>query len=212
MFSPETEGRIIARKQISEIRREEIIEAFYSVVAERGLSSATTRQIAEAAGCSLGMLHHYFVNKEAMILAVVDYTVKKYVTQLQEELSTFESVSSRLRYLISWYSEIDAFDLKWFINLTEFRSLARTNQAVADALRAFFLIAKNLLIEQIKEGIESKEFREVDPVIVSNLILGSLEGAVALWLIDSGSTPLAAIGEEMERLYLDYLTAEKSLS
>ncbi len=200
-------GRAIARKSISALRREEIIIAFYDIVAEKGIGKATTRHIAESVGCSLGMLHHYFANKEEIVLAVLDYASVEYDNQRQQEISTFDSVTERLQLLIAWYFDINEFDLKWFRNLTEFRSLALTNHAVAEALKRFFLRGKKLIKILIEEGIETKEFRKQDPDLVSNLILGSLEGVVALWLIDPDSTPLPDIGKEIQRLSLQYLGA-----
>ena len=66
------------KKSIAEIRKEEILHAFINVVAEKGFSKATTREIAKAADCGLGMLHHYFKSKEQMIRECMDYTIEAY--------------------------------------------------------------------------------------------------------------------------------------
>ncbi len=140
-----------------------------------------------------------------MILGVVDYTVRKYIRQLQVEFSKYDSVSERIRFVIAWYTEIDSFDLKWFLNLSEFRSLGRTNRKVAEALKQFFLSGKKLLVEHLEEGIASGELRNIDASTVANLIFGSLEGAVSLWLIDPDSTDLESMGREMQNMFLQYL-------
>ena len=48
-----------------------LIAAAGAVFADKGYEGATTRAIAEAAGCSEGLIHRYFVNKEGLLLAVI---------------------------------------------------------------------------------------------------------------------------------------------
>ena len=192
------------RKSIADIRREEIIEAFYSVVVQKGHAKATTREIAEAAGCSPGMLHHYFTNKEQLLVEAVGFSLKKYEADLKENTKKTDTASDRIRYFISWYSDIKEFDFKWAINLTEFRTLARSNPAVSRALRDFFNKVKKFLTAQIQKGIKSREFHEVDAKVTANILLASLEGMTSLWLIDP-KTPVTQMGQEIERLFLSYL-------
>ncbi len=46
-----------------EERRRSIIEATWRVIAREGLANVTTREIAREAGCSSGVLSHYFASK-----------------------------------------------------------------------------------------------------------------------------------------------------
>jgi AcrR family transcriptional regulator len=64
------------RKRPRQIRSqqmvESLVEATGQIVAERGLSAASTNQIAMRAGVSIGSLYQYFENKEALIEALLD--------------------------------------------------------------------------------------------------------------------------------------------
>lgn len=50
-------------------RRREIVEATLRVVHRVGLDGATTRAIADEAGCTLSVLAHFFGNKDAILVA-----------------------------------------------------------------------------------------------------------------------------------------------
>jgi AcrR family transcriptional regulator len=53
-------------------RRRDIIQATWQVIAREGIANATTREIAKEAGCSLGILVHYFKDKaEIMATAML---------------------------------------------------------------------------------------------------------------------------------------------
>ena len=52
-------------------RRLAIIEATWRVIAREGIAGATTRGIAKEAGCSSGVLAHYFADKAALMTAAM---------------------------------------------------------------------------------------------------------------------------------------------
>src|ERR687885_768715 len=50
--------------------RERILEAALGLFANKGYEATTVRDIAAAAGCSLGLAYRYFDRKEALVLAL----------------------------------------------------------------------------------------------------------------------------------------------
>ena len=52
-----------------DLRRRELIEASWAVIAAEGLEGVTLRKVAIAAGCTTGRITHYFADREALILA-----------------------------------------------------------------------------------------------------------------------------------------------
>ncbi|TDZ76888.1 TetR/AcrR family transcriptional regulator [Mycobacteroides salmoniphilum] len=68
----------------SPARREKLIAAAITVIAEVGLEKATTRKIAEKAQLPLGSVHYAFVDKDDLINAVIDY-VSDQMDALQRE-------------------------------------------------------------------------------------------------------------------------------
>jgi AcrR family transcriptional regulator len=52
-------------------RRRSIIEATWRVIAREGIASATTRGIAREAGCSSGVLAHYFADKAELMASAM---------------------------------------------------------------------------------------------------------------------------------------------
>src|SRR5437867_855296 len=58
-----------AAQRKSELTRTRILEAALALFRKHGLESTTMRDIAEAAGLSLGAAYYYFPSKEAILLA-----------------------------------------------------------------------------------------------------------------------------------------------
>ena len=56
-----------------EQRQPALIDAANAVFAERGFDAATTREIAERAGCAEGLIHRYFAGKRGLLLAILEH-------------------------------------------------------------------------------------------------------------------------------------------
>jgi AcrR family transcriptional regulator len=69
-------------------QREEILAAFADLVAARGYSRTTMKQVADRAGCSVGYLYRHFSGKLALARSLVD-----------REVGRFEQIDARVRDL-----------------------------------------------------------------------------------------------------------------
>ena len=58
-------------KHAKDQRQRALIEAATAVFAEHGYDAATTREVAERAGCSEGLIHRYFMGKHGLLLAIM---------------------------------------------------------------------------------------------------------------------------------------------
>lgn len=69
-----TQGTGNDRRSVEE-RRQQLVDAALKVMAEQGLTKATTRAITEAAGLALGAFHYAFTSKDELLGAVIEQTV-----------------------------------------------------------------------------------------------------------------------------------------
>src|SRR5260221_9147065 len=60
------------RIDVGSIRREQIVQAAVSIIAEQGLQNLSLSEIEKKAGMSRGQLTYYFPTKEDTLLAVFD--------------------------------------------------------------------------------------------------------------------------------------------
>lgn len=65
-------GMVIRSRQTTEVRQQQITEAALQVIGIKGISGATTTEIASEAGISEGNLYRHFKNKEDIIGSVFD--------------------------------------------------------------------------------------------------------------------------------------------
>ncbi|MGB0846624.1 MAG: TetR/AcrR family transcriptional regulator [Thiolinea sp.] len=61
-------------------KRNEIAAAACQTIAEYGLAASSMRMIARAANCSTGTITHYFPDKNALLVAAIDYSADQQIT------------------------------------------------------------------------------------------------------------------------------------
>ena len=193
------------RKSIAEIRREEIIEAFYKVVSEKGFAGATVREIAHTIGCSYRMLHHYFSDKDEVIRSFVDFVSNRYIGELRERTSNGMNAADRLVFINDYLSDSNRFTLEFCRAWVGCWALSNSNSAVSDALNECYNDAREIIADIIRAGIRSGEFREVDPIITANLLLATSEGVTMLWVVNTKSIPIKRVNEHIPEFWLSYL-------
>jgi TetR/AcrR family transcriptional repressor of bet genes len=85
---------------IRDIRRQELLSAAYEVLKREGLQATTTDKIAHQAGASKGIVHHYFPDKRALILATLRHAHRLRKNEIVRRLRAADSPQERLAAVI----------------------------------------------------------------------------------------------------------------
>ena len=71
-----------------EQRRQELVEAAWRVIADRGIDEVTIREIAREAGYSSGVLAHYFENKDDLLVHALRLSHERIYKRYEAEVET----------------------------------------------------------------------------------------------------------------------------
>lgn len=81
------EGRTALPKRVDPgERREAIAEAVYRVIGERGWDAVTLRDVAGAAGVSMGQVQHYFATRNDMLTFALSHMRARMLARLERQL------------------------------------------------------------------------------------------------------------------------------
>ncbi len=158
-------------RRLPEERPKQILEAALEVFGERGLSVSRLDDIAKRAGLSKGTIYLYFPNKEELFREVVRSTVVSNIETSEQEISAMSgSATDALRRSLRAY---------WlFIRSAKFAPLFRLIHAeiqnFPDLARFYAeeVVSRRLrlIASIIERGIESGEFRRVDPLVAARML------------------------------------------
>src|SRR5712691_5598979 len=152
------------------LRREQIVRATIRCLARDGYSGLTMKKVARLAGVSPGILHYYFADKRAILVAALETVA----TDLDRRVAAAQARSgrdprARLRALIHacLQSSVDACEV-WIV-FVEFWSEMMHDAGLYGRMR-------RLIGRPVAEAIRAGRFRRVRPTEAAAVILGLLDG------------------------------------
>jgi AcrR family transcriptional regulator len=173
------------KPDVSEERKDQIVNAAEEVFTQKGLDNARMDDIAEETGLSKGTLYLYFKSKDALIAAVLDRIFQREFRAFENtDLSTISATDA-----IWIFTDTVIKDIKIILRLMpiayEFLALAFRNKAVQKALKIYVNQYMDIFSPIIQRGVETGEFRQVDVKEVGIAIGAIVEGTLLLWIYDN---------------------------
>lgn len=162
------------KKEQHEMRKRQILDIALNHFIRYGFYGTSTRKIAEEAGISSGLMFHYFPNKLALYEALVEIGCEK----LTIDNSEGESPIMFFEKQVDWFLSVAAqnnFAARMFV----FMGLVAIN-AKDVSERATQMIKEHdveaMSVPYIEKGQKSGEIRPGDPMTLSALFYGSIQG------------------------------------
>lgn len=93
-------------ERLVEKRRKQMIKGAVSLFKEKGFHRTTTREIAKAAGFSIGTLYEYIRSKEDILYLVCDYIYDEVREKLQKEIQRSEGTLESLKRTIAYFYQV----------------------------------------------------------------------------------------------------------
>jgi len=173
------------KPDVSEERKDQIMNAAEEVFTQKGFSDARMDDIAEETGLSKGTLYLYYKSKDDLIIAILDRI-------FQREFRVFENLdltSMSATEAIWTFTETTSKDVKMMMRLLpityEFMGLAFRNKFVQKAFKTYLNHYLDILIPIIQYGIDTGEFRPAEAKEVAIAMGAILEGTLLLWVYDN---------------------------
>lgn len=153
-----------------------IIDAAREVFAEQGIEGATTRGIAEKAGCNEVTLFRHFESKQKLLVAVVEDTTDEFRSLCDSPSNLTGNLHDDLRkYAVVYNHSVERCEGMCRALIGESRrrpTLAK--ELIGDVLQPFHKSLVSYLNSQVKQG---KVREDCNPEAVAELLTASIMGA-----------------------------------
>jgi AcrR family transcriptional regulator len=172
------------KPDVSEERKEQIIEAATRVFLERGIQKTRMDDIVEESGLSKGALYWYFKSKNDLIIGIVDALFEKEFKVMQE----FDFTKGSAKEILNEYVEIVIADFNRITMVLpiffEFFALAMRSKTIRVMFKEYFHKYMSYLEPIIQRGIDSGEFRQISAYDAAINLGALLEGTFLLKAYD----------------------------
>jgi len=175
--------------------REEIMEATYRALSDHGVSGLTMQTIADESSLTTGALHYHYDTKEELLVAFLDYLIEQFRQNVRlEEGSPTEQLETITERLLYGPDDYEAFHTA----LLTLRAEAPYNEAVREAISRNDEEMRALLADIVEHGIETGEFRSVDPEVAAERILTTVDGGLTRRIVLDREVALDVAAESVE--------------
>jgi AcrR family transcriptional regulator len=145
-------------------KKEEIIEATLKLYADRGYYLTNIREIAKEVGISAPTFYHYFQDKRELFYEAIEYVVRNFQVEMKAALAKQKDPAQRSIIMFEIFN-------KHYSKIGEILNQLRAGVVIGDQWakeklsKVYGEMMKNVSRE-IRAGIQSGLFREVDPELL----------------------------------------------
>lgn len=159
-------------------RREQMIKAAVSLFKQKGFHRTTTREIARAAGFSIGTLYEYIRTKEDILFLVCDSIYENVRERLEKDLAEKQGTMQSLKLGIAYYFNIvDEMQTEFIVMYQETKSLPKDAQHyILQKETEMVTMFEHVLTKCVDNGELQLSERQVSLIAHNIFVLGQMWG------------------------------------
>jgi AcrR family transcriptional regulator len=169
------------KPDVSEERKDQILEAATRVFTQRGFDDARMDDIVAESGLSKGAIYWYFDSKEAIIVAILDRIFDWETAHIQKNISSDLGAAKQLELFVQASIE-EMHKIEPLMPLFfDFWTRSLRNPTINQAIKRYYQLFLEIIEPIIQQGISTGEFRPVDVKQSAMTIGAALEGTILMW-------------------------------
>jgi len=151
---------------------------------QKGYDATSISDICEMAGVSKGAFFHYFPNKEVFFLEILDRWLSDLSVKIDQYLIDTENISSGIMKMSELFGDIFKESKEKFFLFLEFLRQGIKDEEILKKLRDYFRKYKEYFTLLIEKGIKEGNFKDMDPNIVSRILISFSIGTILQQIFD----------------------------
>ncbi len=195
---------------VADVRRDQMLAAAATLIAERGFGDTRIADVAERAGASPALVIYYFGTKDSLLTEALRWSESSFYTATEEMLRTTSTLRRRLEILVEWTLVPDkqtALTGDWGLWFDLWAQAFRHPEVKKDRAE-LDRQWRDLIARVVQAGIDSGEIGEVDVETFAIMWGSLLDGLVVQVALDD---PVVDVGRA-RKVALDVAVKELGLA
>lgn len=196
----------MARVNIAETRRRQIVEAAILVMATRGWNEASIDEITKEAGVSRGLVSYHFKDKAELLSEMLKRCETASRDTVTEALETTDDPVERFRVVVRASLQLTKDDPAIYEIFLHFMASARSNPELGEQIRDLYRGFRAGTARTIRAMQQAGYFRkDIDADAAAARHIGAMTGFALQWLLDPGAFPFEEGLKETEDMLVESL-------
>lgn len=193
---------------IEPIRRAQILDAAFEVIAGRSLEATRMRDIAAAAGVSPPSLHYYFNTKDRLIIALLDRLLERFLSGREERLAAAEGPLAKLRVLLEQQKQLISREKDQLEVYYDFWVQGTKRPVVRKKIREMYSNWRKDINRIVDEAVRAGLLRADRAAGAAVLLVSLFQGAALQSIIDPAGFDLDAYFAQVDEFITQFLGTE----
>lgn len=191
------------RPDVSDLRREQILNAALALFSKKGIDSTSMSEIAKQCELSKATIYHYFDSKDDMVIALLNSLFAHDADAFEAFQNQSYGASQRLMTYAKSYATTVSTQPHLFAVFIEFYSNSIRRELIREILAGYFEAYAIAFTQVFQQGYENGEFQRGNSQLAADTFISLLEGVIIMSFIRK--TDINKCIEESTQLFLNSL-------
>ncbi len=193
---------------IEEARRKQIIDAALQTIAEQGYTQASFAEIARGLGITKGLIAYHFNGKHDLITSAIHTILNRQGAYIKSRVDSMENAPKKLSAYIEASFEYIEQNRPHFVALVDLWGSFTSAEEKQAFSQTAYDPCRSHLQKIFRIGFQEQSFKMFDPIVISAIIQGGIDGVMLQWVFDPEAVNLQESSRELSALYVNRLSIQ----
>ena len=191
-----------------EMRKMQIVQSAYEVIASKGYNNFTVEDIANNAGLSKGGVLHYFKTKEDILIHLLEQIYIIIKENINRRAAKYKTPERKLRAIVIAFIVTAKRHPAFYTVLVDFWAQVPINERVKYINTRIYEKLCDEICKVIDMGIEQDVVKKVNAVNASYAIAAMVMNVAIQWTFNPGLYNIDHLAKNCMKMIMAYLTRE----
>ncbi|NRA64316.1 MAG: TetR/AcrR family transcriptional regulator [Pseudobacteriovorax sp.] len=174
----------MSKPDVAAERKDQIVRATVECITKHGYHNFSMQDVARTAGVSKGIIHYYFLNKDDLMMSVLDRVAGDIESVLAHDMKEITDPLKKLDIFMSVSFDVVRSTKEYYQVNMDFWTQINQKKEVRQVISRHYAKFRDTCAAVVQEGIDKNVFKDVDANIFASFILSVIDGVSLQWLFD----------------------------
>ena len=195
----------MTKADVAAERKNQIVRATVDCISKYGYHNFSMQDVARTAGVSKGIIHYYFLNKDDLMMSVLDKVASDIEKVLQTDMGSITNPIKKMEVFVEICLDVVRNTREYYQVNMDFWTQINQKEEVKQVIAKHYENFRKTCSKVINEGIEMGYFLQVDPYEYSSYIIAVIDGISLQWLFDEQFTSYDKLSKKICDLIMNGL-------
>ena len=174
----------MSKADVAAERKDQIVRATVECITKNGYHNFSMQDVARTAGVSKGIIHYYFLNKDELMMSVLDKVAGDIERVMQADMQASSNPFRKLEIFVEVCFDIVRSTKEYYQVNMDFWTQINQKEDIRQAIARHYAKFREAAATVIREGINAGAFNKVDPLEYASYLIAVIDGLSLQWLFD----------------------------